>query len=164
MEESNNKNGFPYRDKKTKKRVPALFDILSAAVGLAGALFAAFSYIYESYNAKQASEVTLERRIEVLTKSLNQAASSISEIESEVNKRKELVVRLKQDADTAQSLISLNARQAEAVAQLLRREIDRDETKTFWIGAGQNLAFTLFGFGLAEGVAWWRRRRAQRQL
>jgi hypothetical protein len=117
--------------------------------------------LIDIYIDKSDQKITLEERIIILTKSLNNAASIISEIEMEVEKRQTLVERLQQDAQTAQAMIDLNAKEAEAVAQVLRKEIDREQTQSFWADLVQNMGFTVLGVFLGEAVAWWRRRRAE---
>src|SRR4051812_17076051 len=103
---------------------------------------------------------TVEQRIAALSDSLKAASGAISDIEREVNARRELVTGLQRDADTARKLSAVNQEQVEAIAQVLRREVSADESKNFWISVAQNIFSAFLGFGLSEGCLWWRERRA----
>ncbi len=115
--------------------VLALIAVIGAASGLVSTLF----------NLYNPSTPALADRISRLTKSLNDSARIITEIEKEVDQRQELLERLQRDAETAKNLAALNSPQANAVVQALRGELDKESNKSFWIGAGQNFVFTILG-------------------
>jgi hypothetical protein len=69
----------------------------------------------------------LQDRIKILTNTLNESARAIEDIEKEIGQRTNLVERLKRDADTAERLAAVNREQAEAIAQTLKGELDRQE-------------------------------------
>jgi HEAT repeat protein len=77
------------------------------------------------------AEITIEDRIKVLTRSLNSAASAIGEIESEVKERQALVEKLKNDAETAKNLRALHREQVDAIAQVLRGQIEKEQKIVF---------------------------------
>jgi hypothetical protein len=108
-------------------------------------------------------EIDLPERIRVLTSSLNDAAKSIGEIEEAMKQREALVQRLQRDAETASRLSALNKEQVDAVAQVLKGEIEKDQQANFWTTQLLALFYTLLGVGLAELYHFvlrrWRRRR-----
>jgi hypothetical protein len=95
---------------------------------------------------------------------LNSAAKTISEIEGEIKKREELVRRLQSDAETATKLSELNKPQLDAVAQVLKGEIERDQRQSFWTAQGLAVFYAILGVALAELYHWiirrWRRPKA----
>jgi hypothetical protein len=108
-------------------------------------------------------EIDLAQRIRVLTESLNAAAETIGEIEDQIRQREILVQKLQEDADTASKLTSMNKEQLDAVAQVLKGQIEKEQHQTFW--SAQLLAFfyTILGVILAELYHFiekrWRRRK-----
>jgi len=96
----------------------------------------------------------LPDRIRVLTDSLNAAARAIGDIESEIQERKELVDKLKRDAEIANNLKQLNKEQVDAVAQVLRSQIDREQKEGFWATQGIAFFYTILGVFLAEAFRW----------
>jgi len=85
---------------------------------------------------------TLEARISLLLDNLELASNAISAIEVEIEKRKELVSKLGQQQQAAEALSQLNREQVEAVAQLLRGEVEAGNRRSFWLN-----------FGVTAGVA-----------
>jgi hypothetical protein len=133
---------------------------LSVFVGLAAAIVAGTSTILSI--REKPSQAELPARIRVLTGSLNSAAEAIGQIEAEIKKRQELVLKLQQDAETAAKLSALNKEQMDAVALVLRSEIKSDQSQNFW--SAQLLAFfyAALGVALSEGYRFfirWRLRR-----
>jgi hypothetical protein len=108
-------------------------------------------------------EPTVEERVRVLTQALQQSASVISAIESEINSRMNLVTRLEEQARTAQRLYETNREEVEAIASVLRGEISRNDTWNFWLGLAQDFLFTVFGVCFGYLVGWWMNRRKLRQ-
>ena len=96
------------------------------------------------------NQQSLEERIKVLTTSLNTAASTITQIEEEIAARQKLVERLKTDADTAQSIATLNQKQAEAIAQSLRGQLEQKDKEGWWSSLAQNVFFALLGAAFGE--------------
>ena len=78
---------------------------------------------------------SLEDVVKVLAANLESASASISQIESEILKRKEVVAKLKQDAELFQQLKDLNQAQVEAIAQTIRGEVATISNKSIWINA-----------------------------
>ena len=86
-----------------------------------------------------------EERIDRLTKSLKEASSLSSEIENEITKRNELVVKLKNDLERYEELKKLKVTEVEAVVRTMRGELRREGTKSIWASAGLNFIFFLAG-------------------
>ena len=109
-------------------------------------------------DGRRTPPITLEARIEELAGALTKASRTITEIETEIMQRRSLADRLRQDAATAEALAQASRQQVEAVAQVLRAEIERDKDRGFWWDLAKNLAFTLLGWALGEGSGYLRRR------
>jgi biopolymer transport protein ExbB/TolQ len=131
-----------------------------AVVGLAGL----FVMALVSWLGLIAQQPDLAERIRTLTGSLNSAARTISEIEGEIKKREELVRRLQSDAETASKLSALNKPQLDAVAQVLKSEIERDQRQSFWMAQGLAIFYTILGVALTELYHWIMRRRRRREI
>jgi len=106
---------------------------------------------------------TLEDRIRELTQSLNKSATTIQEIENEITKRQALVSQLRKDAETASKLATVNKEQVDAIAQVLRTQIQAQERNSFWFNQGINALYMFLGVGLGELVRWFLRWRAKRK-
>lgn len=132
---------------------------LSASIGgmVAALLGVALSFEFNYYSRPHD---TLTDRIATLTKSLNDSARTISDIEQEVNRRQALLAKLQHDADEAKNLAALNSAQANAVVQALRGELDRESGKSWWSSIVQGLIFAVLGavFGVAASELWRRLR------
>ena len=93
---------------------------------------------------------TFQERIVTLSNSLRDATSIVNEIQTELDKRLKLVAELEQKARTAKDLSSANKAQVEAIALLLRDQLDANERWDFWFGIAQNFFFmiagTVFGY------------------
>jgi hypothetical protein len=119
---------------------------LTTALAMAGIAFSV-SALYATLVTPTTKEPDLVMRIESLGRALTTAAKTIDEIERAVNQRRELVDRLKQDADVASRLATLNREQADAVAQALRFQLEADQRTRFWVSVAQisNLPATRLG-------------------
>ena len=107
---------------------------------------AAAQFIWEFFgNKKRRTQETTEDRIGRLTKSLHEATSLISNIESEIRARSELADRLQQDIDRYNKLAALHQPEVEAITQLLRGELRKEGRSTFWKGFAINLLFFVLG-------------------
>jgi hypothetical protein len=134
-------------------RGPVFF--VSALLVIAGVSLSFFTYRGGDDNKNQ----TIEKRITLLTASLNNSAKVISDIEREIEGRRELVTKLQRDADDAKQLSELKAAQVAAVSQALKGELDRENRTNFWITLATNLFFAILGAALGELFRWIRGRR-----
>jgi TolA-binding protein len=142
------------------ERVASIAAPLFAATG-AGLVAVAVSTAFFDRADRNGKQADLAGRIEELTRSLNSAARSVSEIEREIHARQQLVARLREDAETAKNLATINEQQAQAIAQALRGQLQQQEREAYWWSVGQNAFFTLLGVVLAELYHWVRRRRGK---
>jgi F0F1-type ATP synthase membrane subunit b/b' len=127
-------------------------------------LFFGVSFLYGAIWPQQKERTPdVQERIALLSGSLNSAAKAISEIESEIKQREALVQRLKDDAETATKLTTMSKEQTEAVAQVLRGEMEKEKERSFWGTNLSNLFYAVLGIVLAElfrmiRSAWKRKR------
>lgn len=128
------------------------FEITSTVAVISG-IAAGFSAIHgfrTAYYAKPSNKnQTLEDRIDKLTDALKESSHLVSEVENEINARKNLVQELQEDAEKYQKLISMNKEQVEAVAQLLQGELQKEGKKSFWKGVLANFIFFVLGASIS---------------
>jgi hypothetical protein len=95
---------------------------------------------------------SLRQRADRLTTTLQQAMASLAatseELQREAEDSKRLVAKLEQDASTYEELARINRAQAEAVAHLVRGEIEHEGRRSLWRGVAVNFVFFLFGMVL----------------
>jgi hypothetical protein len=106
----------------------------------------------------------LPARISTLTESLNGAAKTIDAIEHEIKQRQALVEQLEREADTASKLKTLNKDQLDAVAQVLKGEIQSDQRQNFWNAQALAFFYAAVGVALSELYRFILRWRARRRL
>ncbi len=146
--------------KKNEKQ--GLIGALVTSVGAAG--IALSVYGFQLLVSPQKTVVDLPTRINTLTESLKDAAKAIDAIEQEIKQRQALVEQLEREADTASKLKTLSKDQLDAVAQVLKSEIQSDQRQNFW--SAQVLAFfyAAVGVALSELYRFILRWRARRRL
>jgi len=120
---------------------------------LAAALTAFVTYSLNRARRQRVLEDSepIEQRLDRLTTALSEAGHVIGEIQTEVEKRRAVVDRLRQDAETYQRLIEVNREELEAVAQVLGGELRKEGRRSFWVNLGTNFAF--FALGAVVSVA-----------
>lgn len=106
----------------------------------------------ETFISQRTQPTTLEQKIEILSSNLEDAAKAISEIETEIARRQELVERLEEQRRTTEELLALNQDQVEAVAEILRSELQREARSRFWFDIATRVAIAAFFFLL--GIYW----------
>jgi hypothetical protein len=116
------------------------------------------------FSGQRFTQSELPARIQTLTNSLNSAAETIGQIEAEIKQRQVLVEKLEHDAETASKLAVLNKDQLDAVAQVLKGEIQADQRQNFWTTQAWAFFYTALGFGLSEGYRFFLRWRMRRKL
>ena len=129
--------------------------LFSAITGILGALSIAagsFLYAYIEKDRKAKEAPTLEDRITSLTENLKSSSSVISEIEVEIDKRRDIAEKLKKDVQWYGQLKQMTQSQVEAIAQAIRSEISVESRKSIWRNAVITfviaLAFFFLGFWL----------------
>ena len=100
---------------------------------------------------KDGTEETLEERVDRLTNSLKDATRLISNIENEIQARSRVATELQKDVERYNQLSELKKPEVEAVAQVLRGELAKEGSKSFWKGVAINFVFFLLG----AGASWW---------
>ena len=123
------------------------FDLnLITAVTTAGAISSIIASIFEIYVLKKFRRPeTLEIRINKLASALKESSKLVTEVESEISARQELVLELQKDAQRYEQLIHLNKEQVDAVAQVLQGELRKEGNKSLWRGAAVNFIFFVLG-------------------
>jgi TolA-binding protein len=125
---------------------------LITAVTIAGTISSIIAGLFEILVLKKFRRPeTLEIRIKKLMSALKESSKLVTEVESEISARQELVVELQKDAQRYQQLIQLNKEQVEAVAQVLQGELRKEGNKSFWRGVCVNFVF----FALGALLSWY---------
>ena len=113
-----------------------------------GALFSLLAEVIPRYFRKeQEREENINDRVVRLTKSLAEATGLIGNIEEEIKARSALASQLQTDIDRYNKLVELKKPEVEAVAQLLRGELQKEGRRSFWAGFAINFLFFLLGAG-----------------
>ena len=130
-------------------RITEFIKVTSTA-SLLGALFVAFVLrVSFFWFAKQQKE-TIGERVEKLTNSLRENIRILSEIEAEVNKRKNLIEKLSRDQLQYEQLTNLRGDDLEAISQVIMNEARRDNRASLlW-----SFVFGLFFFIAGAVVSW----------
>lgn len=132
------------------------------AIGVVAFSAAVINTIMTRQTLNERIGATLPERINTLTDSLKSAAQIISDIEKEIGERQSLVEKLRSDAEAAKSLAQLNNKQVDAVAQVLRGQIDKEQNEGFWFAQATAFFYTILGVVLAEGARLFLRRKPRR--
>jgi biopolymer transport protein ExbB/TolQ len=129
---------------------------ISFVIGVVLAIVASaltFVWQYLQQQRRRAKAPTLEDRVKTLARDLEVASASVSEIEREISKRREIATKLKEDVKYYEELKALNEAQIEAITSTLRVEVDRSQRKSLYMNAIINVvvALTFFMLGLILG-------------
>jgi len=127
--------------------------LLSAVAGVIAALFSLVVTWIQGRRKERAP--TLEKTISTLARNLEAASASISQIENEISKSREMAQRLKEDVERYEQLRQLSQAQVEAVAQTLRGEVAIEARRSRYINAAITfvIAFVFFMAGFFAGRA-----------
>jgi uncharacterized membrane protein YdfJ with MMPL/SSD domain len=98
---------------------------------------------------------SIQQRAEQLSKSLTDATTLIDQMQADIQSRQAMVTKLQSDLETYNKLATLKKDEVEAVAQVLRGEIDRNSRRSFWEGVAVNFTFFILG----AVVSWFVGRR-----
>jgi hypothetical protein len=106
---------------------------------------------------KRPAGESIQERVDRLTGTLRDAmralAATSDEVQHEVDRGRQLVARLETDARTYEELAKVNRTQAEAVATLVRGELEAEGRRSFWKQFGMNLGFFLAGVAVTVVLA-----------
>lgn len=97
----------------------------------------------------------LEIKIQKLTTALSDSAHQISNIHSEIIERQKLVEKLKADHEHYEKLVKLKESEVEAVAQLLRGELQKENKTTFMKSIMSNFIFFFLGSIVSLAIAYY---------
>lgn len=125
--------------------------ILVAVAGLIATIAAAFSEALRQRMLKK-GEQTTEERIGRLSRALREAVRLIDQMQQEISTRSKLAEKLQQDVDRYNELVKVRKPEVEAVAQLLRQELQTEGKKSFWRNIGVNALFFALGIVVTVGV------------
>ena len=128
--------------------------ILQFMVPVTAFLLGMTAFAGEVFISRRTEAATLEQKIEMLSSNLEDAARVISEIEADIAQRQVLVERLEEQRRTTEELLTLNQDQIEAVAGILRSELQREARSRFWFDIATRVAIAAFFFLL--GIYWQR--------
>ena len=103
---------------------------------------------WQSERRRKEKAPTLEDRIGILTESLKSSSSVISEIEVEIEKRRDIAERLKNDVQRYEQLKEITQSQVEAIAQTIRGEVLVESRKSIWRNAVITFVIALVFFFL----------------
>ena len=127
-------------------------ELLLAVIGVAvGGLLSALaaSYSENMRRLNRASGERVQERVDRLTETLRDAmralAATSEELQQEVDQGQQLVAKLQADAHRYEELTRVNRAQAEAVAVLMRAELEAEGRRSFWKGFAMNFGFFLAG-------------------
>lgn len=95
---------------------------------------------------------TVEERISSLVQALSGASKAIGDIEQEVAQRKELLERLRADAEKYQQLAALKEEEVAAVVQVVRGAVGEEGRRSFWRSTALSAGFFLAGSAVTVGV------------
>lgn len=120
---------------------------ISFSVAVSGLLFLVQSALRKKEKEK---EPTLQDRISNLTKNLESSVAVITEIESEISKRKNLAQQLEADIERYNTLKDISKAQVEAIAQTLKIPLEKESRnsliKTAIITFVVTLIFFILGY------------------
>jgi t-SNARE complex subunit (syntaxin) len=120
--------------------------IVAIAFGLGSAILQrVLQSLLEKKEQSRGTKETIEERINKLTSSLQESTNLIAEVEAEIFERSALVEKLKKDAETYEQVVKLKGPEVEAVAQLLRGELKKEGSRSFWKGVAVNFLFFVLG-------------------
>lgn len=76
---------------------------------------------------------------------LESSVQELGGLQAELEERVKMVEKLKEEAEQAETIISLTEEQVKAVRTTLNRELQRESQKSFWQGVAVNFIFFVLG-------------------
>jgi hypothetical protein len=120
--------------------------LITLAAGITASLAGSLLYsVVHRLFPRRRHEEGIQERVKRLTKSLEEATSLIANIEAEITARSTLATQLQKDIDQYNKLVELKKPEVEAVAQLLRGELKKENRGSFWKGFAVNFVFFILG-------------------
>jgi len=110
--------------------------------------------IWKELEKRKGKELTLQDRISKLTKNLESSVAVITEIETEISKRKNLAQQLETDIGRYNKLKEINKAQVEAIAQTLKIPLLKESRKSWIINALVAFVVALIFFLVGHFFHW----------
>ena len=111
-----------------------MVDIIAIAVTASALGSTIISFLkFFSERGKREKTPTLQHRISNLTKNLESSVAVITEIETEISKRKNLAQQLEADIERYDKLREINKAQVEAITQTLTIPLEKQSRKSLII-------------------------------
>jgi DNA relaxase NicK len=123
---------------------------ISSAIGAVLSFWSAFAD-----RKKTTKEDSLETKVASLTSALGESTKIINHIQSEIESKHKLVEKLKEDHEHYEKLVNLKESDVEAVAQLLRGELQKESNKSFTKSVAANFVFFFLGSIVSLAVAFY---------
>ncbi|MCP3703678.1 MAG: hypothetical protein GY954_12220 [Alteromonas sp.] len=128
---------------------------ISTIAAISGVIGAISSFIAALAQRKKTKEDDLESKINRLTSALSDSANLINHIQGEIESRHKLVEKLKADHEHYENLVKLKESEVEAVAQLLRGELQKESKNSFIKSIAANFIFFVLGSAVSLAVAYY---------
>lgn len=115
---------------------------------LSGILGVSSSIVYEVVSIilkRKSKEDNIASRIKDVSTMLESSVQELGGLQAELEERVKMVEKLKEEAEQAETIISLTEEQVKAVRTTLNRELQRESWKSFWQGVTVNFIFFVLG-------------------
>lgn len=117
---------------------------------LSGILGVSSSIVYEVVftilkRKRESKEDNITSRIKNVSTMLESSVQELGGLQAELEERVKMVEKLKEEAEQAETIISLTEEQVKAVRTTLNRELQRESQKSFWQGVAVNFIFFVLG-------------------
>ena len=117
---------------------------ISGILGVSSSIvYEVISTILKRKNINKKDEIT--SRIKDVSTVLKSSAQELGELQTELEKRVKMVEKLKEEAEQAETIISLTDEQVKAIRTTLNNELQKEGRKSFWQGVIVNLVFFVLG-------------------
>ena len=129
-----------------------LMGTLGTGLALMAAVVAAFVNAGARKFTKEDEDGSIEIRVKRLSNALGDSIRLIKEIEQEIESRHALASKLQEDVQRYEALQDSNAAQVEAIAQVLRGELQSQGQKSFMRSTIVSVTLFLAGAGVSFGL------------
>ena len=118
--------------------------LLSGILGVSSSIvYEVISTILKRKNINKEDDIT--SRIKDVSTVLENSVQELGELQIELEERVKMVEKLKEEAEQAETIISLTEEQVKAVRTTLNNELQKEGRKSFWQGVIVNFGFFVLG-------------------
>ena len=118
--------------------------LLSGILGVSSSIvYEVISTILKRKNINKEDDIT--SRIKDVSTVLENSVQELGELQIELEERVKMVEKLKEEAEQAETIISLTEEQVKAVRTTLNNELQKEGRKSFWQGVIVNFVFFVLG-------------------